>query len=389
MAAAVTAARGGAEVVVLEHGERPGKKLLSTGNGKCNLTNYHMVPEAYFGDREFAWKVIEKYPVRETLAFFESMGLMVTDRNGYVYPNSGQASSVLDALRFEMEHLKVSLKCGCDCLEIGKDLTVKTSLGTEKGDAVILSAGSKAAPKTGSDGSGYRLAKRLGHHIRKPLPALVQLRCQENWLKAAAGVRAEGEVSLYIDGSPAASDRGEIQFTDYGISGIPVFSVSRFAARAIDEKKTVSAKLDLLPGMEKKALEQFLRQRADRLKYLPAEDFLVGVINKKLSGVLLKAAGISRGDSAGTITKKQLMRLSDVLKGMAVTVMETNPFEQAQVCSGGVDTAQVDPETMESRLIKGIYFAGEILDVDGICGGYNLQWAWSSGISAGKNAGRG
>lgn len=389
LAAAVTAARNGVETVLLEHGNRLGKKLLSTGNGKCNLTNYDMKPEAFYGDQEFAWKVIGRYPVKDTLAFFESLGLVMKDRNGYIYPNSGQASSVLDALRFELEHLGVEVECNCEILKIEKDLTVRTSLGTRKGDAVILAAGSKAAPGTGSDGSGYQLAKSLGHRIIKPLPALVQLRGQEKWLKTAAGVRAEGVVSLLIDGKKTADERGEIQFTDYGISGIPVFQISRFASRALDEKKNVTAKLDLLPEMERPELDRFFKNRVKQQGYLPAEEFLNGVLNKKLGTVLLKTADIRPGSRASGLTEGQLYRLADAVKGLVVHVTATNPFEQAQVCCGGVDTREIDPATMESKLVKGLYMAGEILDVDGICGGYNLQWAWSSGFLAGMSAGRG
>ncbi|MFQ7181397.1 MAG: aminoacetone oxidase family FAD-binding enzyme [Hungatella sp.] len=253
----------------------------------------------------------------------------------------------------------------------------------------MLAAGSKAAPGTGSDGSGYKLAESLGHSVIEPLPALVQLKCRETWYKQFAGVRTEASVTLYSDGKAVASDRGELQFTDYGISGIPVFQISRFAARALRDGKKVTARLDLLPVMEKQELFQFLTKRVKRLGYRPGEEFLNGVLNKKLHQVLLKESGIPAGRRTREITEKQLGVLTDRIKGLETTVTAVNPFEQAQICCGGVDTREVNPCTMESKLVSQLFLAGEILDVDGICGGYNLQWAWSSGILAGRNAGRG
>ncbi|MEY8352182.1 NAD(P)/FAD-dependent oxidoreductase [Lachnospiraceae bacterium 54-53] len=390
LAAAVRAARLGASVTVLEHTARPGKKLLSTGNGKCNLTNLVTPKGAYRGGRpEFYKKVLEQVPVEQTLDFFRSLGIVLTDRNGYVYPNSGQAATVVEALLFELEHLKVQIICDCQVEEVGRDLTLMTSKGKWKGDSVILAAGSMAAPKTGSDGSGYQLAAALGHHIIKPLPALVQLRCREKWYGQAAGVRTNARVKLLIDGKTAAADQGELQFTDYGISGIPVFQVSRYAAIGIEEGRRVTAELDLFPDMDQAGTESFLLDRVKRFGYRPAGEFLHGVLNHKLAHILLKESGIPKAGNSGDITPGQVIKLCLAMKGLKTTVTAANSFDQAQVCSGGVDTGEVDPRTMESKLIKRLYLAGEILDVDGICGGYNLQWAWSSGILAGTCAGRG
>lgn len=384
MAAGIQAAREGAAVTILEHTARPGKKLLSTGNGKCNLTNLNLSENAYRGaDFRFIRQVLEAVNVEQTMDFFRGLGLALTDRNGYVYPNSGQASSVLDALRFELDHLGVSVVCDCKAEKISRDLTVATSLGKKKADAVILAAGSKAAPKTGSDGSGYELARGLGHHIIKPLPALVQLKCREGWYKQAAGVRTEGTVTLKIDGTVVCSDRGELQFTDYGISGIPVFQISRFAVRALSEGREAKALLDLFPAMEEASLKELLFKRVSALSYRPAEEFLNGMLNKKLTLILLKSAGI-KGGNTGQIKRAQIEKLSSLMKSLPTDIIGSKDFDQAQVCSGGVDTKEVNPKTMESRLVKGLFLAGEILDVDGICGGYNLQWAWSSGILAGK-----
>ncbi len=388
LAAAIQAARQGASVTILEHTAKPGKKLLSTGNGKCNLTNL-MTPDGAYrgGQQEFIKKVLDHVTVEQTLEFFQDLGLVLTDRNGYVYPNSGQAASVLEALLFELDHLGVSIVTDCNVEEIRKDLSLITSKGKKKADAVILAAGSMAAPKTGSDGSGYQLARALGHRIVKPLPALVQLKCREKWYKLAAGVRTEASVTLKIDGKTAAADRGELQFTDYGISGIPVFQISRFAARGINTGRQVTAELDLLPSMDFNSTRQFLSERAKRFSYRPAVEFLNGVLNHKLARILLKEAGISEKGFVKDITNIQIKKLTSALKGLETEILSANSFDQAQVCSGGIDTRDVDSNTMESKLVNGLYLAGEILDVDGICGGYNLQWAWSCGILAGTNAG--
>ncbi len=390
LTAAIQAARQGASVTVLEHTSKPGKKLLSTGNGKCNLTNLTTPEGAYRGSQSwFIKRVLENITVEQTLEFFRDLGLVLTDRNGYVYPNSGQAASVLEALLFELDHLGVSIITDCQVQEIKKDLSLVTSKGKKQADALILAAGSMAAPKTGSDGSGYELAKALGHHIIKPLPALVQLKCREKWYKQAAGVRTEASVTLKIDGKTEAADRGELQFTDYGISGIPVFQVSRFAARGLDAGHKVTAELDLLPSMDFNSARQLLSERAKRLDYRPAEEFLNGVLNHKLARILLREAGIGSAGIVKDIAPAQIKKLAAVLKGLKTEILAANSFDQAQVCSGGIDTREVDPDTMESKLISGLYLAGEILDADGICGGYNLQWAWSCGILAGTCAGRG
>ena len=390
LAAGISAAREGASVTIMEHTARPGKKLLSTGNGKCNLTNLQLPAGAYRGNQpDFAYPVLNAFTVSQTIDFFKDLGIVLTERNGYVYPNTGQAAAVLEAMLFELEHLGVRIVTECRVEEIKKDLTVITDKGERKGDGVILAAGSMAAPKTGSDGSGYDLAHKLGHRIITPLPALVQLRCREKWYRQAAGVRTDALVTLKTDGKTAVSDRGELQITDYGISGIPVFQVSRYAARALNDGQQVTAQLDFLPELSFSDLETLLLERQKRFGYRPAEEFLHGVLNSKLTKILLKEAGITRASLVKEITTREIKNLVNCIKELKTVIVSTNTFDQAQICSGGVDTREVDPVTMESRLIRGLYFSGEILDVDGICGGYNLQWAWSSGITAGIHAGRG
>jgi len=390
MMAAITAARNGAAVTILEHNDRIGKKILSTGNGRCNFTNMNQSSKYYRSDNKgFPWKVIEKFPFKDTLAFFEELGIYAKEKNGGLYPFSEQASAVLDVLRMEIERLHIPAITGenvCDLKVVKKEFQIVCKNNTYKADAVILAAGSKASSKLGSDGSGYLLAKKLGHRIVPVVPALVQLKCKESFYKALAGVRLQGKVCLLVNGKEVSSDAGEIQLTAYGISGIPVFQVSRFASRAIYEKKRVEAVLDFMPSFSEKEFSDYIYRRIELRPEKNMEDFFTGMLNKKVAQVVLKIANIRNTQKSGTLGENEIIRLVKTVKEFRTEVTEANSFEQAQVCAGGVDTKDISSKTMESLLVKNLYFAGEIVDVDGICGGYNLQWAWSSGYLAGKGA---
>ena len=393
LTAAIWAAKTGAVVTVLEHMDRVGKKILSTGNGRCNLTNLYMEEECYrCGQPGFPMNVIKGFDVKSTLDFFQELGILPKDRQGYVYPNSDQAASVLDVLRSETAHRNVEILCGCDVKKIKKckqSFEIISSAGTYRPDAVILAAGSKAAPSTGSDGSGYELAEAFGHRIIKPLPALVQLRCEGKFFKQLTGVRTEAQLCLLADGKAVIQDRGELQLTDYGISGIPTFQISRFASVALDQKKKVSVAIDFLPAMSFDETSKFLNERIKRMYYKKCDELLTGVLNKKLASVLLKQSGIDGEAAVSSISAAQAGALAVQIKKFLVKVSAVNPFENAQVCCGGVDTVEINSNTMESKLVKDLYIAGELLDVDGICGGYNLQFAWSSGALAGIHAAKG
>lgn len=395
MTAAIFAAREGADVTLLEHKDRVGKKILSTGNGRCNLSNRIQEPSCYrSGQPDFPLKALERFDLKMTLDYFRDLGVLIRDRDGYLYPYSGQASAVLDALRLGItgESIHTVTECEVNSIDTRNDainrFDIKTSKGTFSCDRLIMACGSKAAPVTGSDGSGYRLAKKLGHHIIKPLPALVQLRCQEKFFKQIAGVRADAAISLYSNGKKVSEDKGEVQFTDYGISGIPVFQVSRYASRALDEGCDVRAVLNFYPEVTEDETCLILRKRISHMADRRAEDFFSGWMHKKLAQLFLKQAGIKPELPVHDFSERQIVRLGCILCRFEVSISGTNSFEQAQICCGGVDVSEIDALTMESKKVKGLYFAGEIMDVDGICGGYNLQWAWSSGAVAGQCAGR-
>lgn len=393
--AAIAAAEHGAKVTLLERNRQVGKKILVTGNGRCNLTNLDQDLSHYRGGEPgFAAAVLGEFGLSETLERFKRMGVHTRSRNGYLYPYSDQASSVADALRMEAEHLGVKLALGNQVLALealpegkGARFAARTEGWTYEGDACVLAAGSAAAPATGSDGSGYALAQSLGHRIIKPLPALTALRCREAFYGRLAGLRMEAVVRILADGKELALDRGEVQFTKNGISGIPVFQVSRFAVRALDEGKKVEGRLDLLPSLTGKGeLEKFFQNRLRQGGWKGSRQFLTGLFPEKMSLCLLERAGLSKDRKAEEWDEKELGKLLSLVRDFQTEIVRGGSFEQAQVCSGGVDSAQICPQTMESLLAPGLYFAGEAVDIDGACGGYNLQWAWSSGYVAGMHA---
>lgn len=390
MMAAIAAARNHAQVTILEHTERFGKKILATGNGRCNITNIEQSPCCYRSDNEgFEKSILEQFDVSQTLKLFGEMGIYTKNKNGYIYPNSEQASAVLDVLGMELENLNVSVICNVNVKNIDKrnnKFCIHTDIEDYSCDKVIIATGSKAAPKTGSDGSGYTIARTLGHTIIKPLPALVQLKGEGNYFKSLAGIRCDARLDLMIDGNKKATDKGELQLTDYGISGIPTFQISRFAVKALDVGKEVNVNIDFMPDFEMEVFRVFMKKRIENSSNKNVEQLFIGLLNKKLVPVLLKRANLSERLMCIDLKDKQIQCLIESIKNFKVKIIGFNPFDQAQVCSGGVDTRELSHTTLESRKVPGVYFVGEVVDVDGICGGYNLQWAWSSGYVAGYNS---
>ena len=390
MMAAITAAREEVKVTILEHKDRIGKKILSTGNGRCNFTNTYQTPACYRSDnRDFAWNIIQKFNVEKTISFFKELGIYPKDRNGYLYPYSDQAAAILEVLQIEIAKLNICVMTEINVLDIQpvkRGIRVTTDKKTITVDSVIFACGSKAAPVTGSDGSGYQLAKLLGHRIVPVLPALVQLRCAEKFYKSISGVRVQGTVEIYADDISLASDTGEIQLTNYGISGIPVFQVSRYAAKAIYQKQSVTAVLNFMPDMNKDEFLSFLQERITLCPHKTLDEFFTGIFPKKLCELWIRLSRLPKEMRVSDLSGEQLEKLVLLIQHLRTHITETNAFEQAQICCGGVDTTEINPDTLESNYVPGIYFAGELLDVDGICGGYNLQWAWSSGFVAGKEA---
>ena len=388
---AITAARNGAKVTIYEGKERLGKKILATGNGKCNYTNLVQEDSCYRGAHpEFSKSVREQFSVDQTLEFFKEIGILPKVKNGYVYPNSEQAASVADALAMEVRALNIAV-IQEDAEKIQKNKTgyeVWSARGKADFERVVLCMGSCAGFKDEKKFSGYCLAESLGHSIEKVSPALVQLRCSEKWFKTISGVRCEGKVFLFADGEIIAEERGEILFAEYGLSGIPVFQLSRYAGKALDSCRNVSCKVDFFDSMSVEQLAEHLLERLSHAKGRSAEEMLVGLMNHKLNYVILKEIGVNPTEPASRefSSKDIIIKLAKKYKNFTCQVSALNPFANAQVCAGGVNTDELKEDTLESKQNPGLYMAGELIDVDGTCGGYNLQWAWSSGYVAGLHA---
>ncbi len=389
---AIIAAKNGHKVTILEHMDKIGKKILVTGNGKCNLSNKAQAKEMYRGNNpNFAWDVINKFNVEDTVKVFSELGIMLKEKKGYLYPNSEQASSVLEVLKLELKHLGVKIHCSIKIESIHKSnesFVIETKNGDSCykyfGKKIILATGGMAAPETGSDGSGFRFAKEFGHNIINPVPALVGLKAVGGYFKTLAGIRTQAKIKLYVNDDFVISDEGELQITNYGISGIPVFQVSRYASKAI-KRSHVVVKIDYIPNFSREELFELLRQRFNNSYKTVLENF-IGVLNIKLAQVIIKEASLTFDQKSKDLNEKQLLELVNVIKEFKVVIKDTNSFSNAQVCAGGVDTKEINANTMESKIVRGLYFCGEIMDVDGACGGYNLQFAWSTGFIAGINA---
>lgn len=439
MMAAIEAARAGAIVTLIEKNPQLGKKLATTGNGRCNYTNLDM--EDRIGGKfrgfhpEFAAPALDALPPEAVLDWFRAIGVEPRFRGSYVYPNSDQASAVVDALREELHRLSVKVHYNAEVKSIQrieKDagyFLIQCTDAVVKADRVILAAGSKAAPKTGSNGDGYFIARKLGHTIVPYVPALCGIRCAGDAFRALAGIRTEAALELSVDGLCVDREAGELQLVDYGISGIPVFQLSRYAAYALQEGKKAAVYINFLPGFTgagavrdseqlssvadtstseasgaknlqnartevpgsaaedpKDQAVQLYRQRQERLAGRKMESFFTGLLHQKLGQLLLRMANVRPELPVAELSEKQLRSLASLSVRFKAECVEMNGFLQAQVVAGGVDTTEVDPCTMASRLVPGLYFAGEVLDIDGICGGYNLQWAWASGFVAGRHA---
>lgn len=388
--AAVILARQNKEVTLLEHNEKIGRKILATGNGKCNFTNQVQEKSCYRGENpEFAWNLIKDYGVEAFLSFLDSIGIIPKEKNGYYYPYSEKASAIVDALQLELSHQKVKIKCRehvTKILPMEGGYRVVTDTYEYQARKVILACGGLAAPQLGSDGSGYSFAKDMGHRITPLFPALVGLKVADKGAQKLAGIRTKATITLLANGSIVASETGEIQFTAYGISGIPVFQISRYAAHALHTKKEVIAMLSLLPELSNETLVSYLEHQKEINAYKTVLQTLENLIDIKLAEVLLERAQIVKTTLMEQLDKRKIQNLILQIKEFKQTIKGENGYEQAQVTGGGVDTSQLSAKSLESNQLKGIYFIGELLDIDGTCGGYNLQWAFTSAYVAAMHA---
>ncbi|HHW04199.1 MAG TPA: NAD(P)/FAD-dependent oxidoreductase [Thermoanaerobacterales bacterium] len=393
MMAAISARMHGARVAILERNPRVGKKILATGNGRCNFTNIYTDAEHYHGKNpKFIYGALFQFDVSKTIAFFEKLGIAhKVEDGGRVFPMSDQASSVLDVLLYELNRLGVEICCNCFVKKMRKTdncFVLETEDGKHFcGQKVILACGGKAMPSTGSDGSGYELSRQMGHRITDIFPALVQLKLEGKFFKQIEGVKIIGTAEVLSSNKSMAKDSGDILFANYGVSGPPILQVSRKAGELLQEGKEAVLKVTVINNFSHKELVELLSRRFKNMPEKTVEFSLVGLVNKRLIRVLLKEAGIKDLNApVSALSSSDVQKIARILTDWRFRISGTRSWPSAQVTAGGVDTADIDPRTMESRLVKGLFFAGEIMDIDGECGGFNLQWAWSSGFTAGKYA---
>lgn len=391
--AAVSAARaagGKAEITVIEKNARVGKKLLTTGNGRCNLSNNELTGEAYSGSlAKSAARLFETRGSAYIREYFRTLGLYTrADCEGRIYPMSSSASSVLDVLRLKLCEYGVRELCGTEVEKVTQEKDGLYYLhGAESAitcRALVMTTGGRAAVKGGN--AGYGLLKPLGHTCTKLFPSLCPVPVKSGALRSLKGQRCACTVTLKNGGQALARERGELQFTENALSGICVFQLSRQCAQLINQGESPVLCADLLPDVEYRELYEELIRRVKE-DNTQIEELLTGILSKRIALSALKEGGLSPlGRRVGEIKEKQLKRLCQILKGWEFEAAPPGSFQQAQVTAGGIPAKELDMEKMASRKKDGLYFAGELLDLDGKCGGYNLHWAWVSGIIAGKSA---
>lgn len=373
--------KGNINIVILEKMDRVGKKILATGNGRCNFTNIYSTYENYYGkDKLFTKYFLDRFSAKDTIDFFYNLGVLHTIlEDGKVYPYSEQASSILDALRNKIDSLKISVKTEFEvkCLNIKKD---KFKIVSNKGesilaDKIIFATGGTASQNLGSNGSGIKILKSLGHTCTKLTPALVQLKTPPEKVKSLKGIKITGNLKMYSNNNFLKEEYGEILFTDYGISGPPVFQLSTLFARY----NNLIGFIDFMPNFSEEEVFKILKDRKKILNYTNMENYFNGLLNKRLGNIIAKNSGIQKlSFLVKDLTDDILKNMTDLIKNYKLEILDTNGFNNAQVTAGGINTDEFNNKTLESKIIKGLFCAGEILDVVGDCGGFNLQWAWSS-----------
>jgi predicted Rossmann fold flavoprotein len=387
MMAGIAAGQAGGRVVLLERNKRLGKKLLVTGNGRCNFTNTRITVDNYHGqDPAFVQGALRRFTHQETLDFFTHLGVVpeVEEETGKIFPASGQAGSILDLLRWELEALGVQVRTEAQVerIELKDKFNIYLADGQRlQAGKLILATGGKAHPQSGSDGAGLEFAKKLGHRIIPPRPALVQLKLRD--IPGLRGIKIQGQATLLLGDTQLATETGQLLFTNYGISGLPALALSREAGKLLAQGKRPLLSLNLAPQVK---IEETIRSRVLSQPSRPLGRIFVGWLPNKVGEALVRAAEIPAAKPSQSLTDLECQRLVKLTADWRFPITGLLGWEQAQVTAGGVDVSQVDPATLESRLVKNLFFTGEILDIDGDSGGYNLQWAWSSGFLAGIRA---
>lgn len=391
MMAAIVAANNGVEVIILERNDRVGKKLLATGNGRCNYTNVHLTINNYHGnDYKFAEFALSNFDVKTTMEYFEKLGITpAVEDDGKAYPLSFQSSSMLDIFRYEIEERGIELITDAYVVDIRKknNFVLKLKDGRVfEGERVILANGGMAMPVSGSDGNGYSLAKSFGHTLVDTHPGIVQLNLEGSFFKQLDGVKVVGVAKLYLKDKLLLEDFGDLLFTKYGISGPPILQISRTALSYLKQGKDIELRIRIIHTKTNKELEDYLYKRFQNSPNKSIQESLIGLINKRLIIPILRMLNLDKDKIVSELTSEEVIKISNILTDWKFKITGSQGWGQAQVTAGGISTNEIDNKTMESKLVKGLYLVGELLDIDGDCGGFNLQWAWSSGYMAGINA---
>lgn len=372
-------------VAIIEQLSRVGKKLITTGNGRCNISNININIDRYHGEnKEFAEYALQNYDNYYAADFFSELGVVFTyDETGRAYPYSLQASSVIDALRFSLDELGVDVFLDTKVLSYKKSgafFKLATNVDDFVAESLIIASGLySGGEKLGSNGSMLDVLKKAGYKIVKTTPAIVQLKTDNSLTRSLKGIKINAEAKLFINNRLVRGEFGEVLFCDYGLSGPPIMQISREAERVHGEKEIT---LDLMSEYTFVNVCDMLNFRASALLSRPLGEFFTGMLNKRVGQAIIKLCDLKLTDSVSTLNSNDIKRMANVIKGMKFKVLGTTDFENSQVTAGGLDTNQFNPRTMESKLEKGLYCIGEVLDIDGDCGGFNLQWAWSSAICA-------
>lgn len=377
-------------VLVTEGNEKPGKKLLATGNGRCNLTNLSISPDRYHGDVEAVQNLLEAYPAQRVMAEFEKMGLLCrADEEGRVYPNSLQAAAVLHVLGRDCEEAGVELLCGSSVTSIVPQeggFLLQLSDGRRLfGKKCVLACGGAASPKHSLGEKGYRLARELGHSVTTLSPSLTFLKTADKMPRALKGIRCKAMAFLYQSGKKLGEERGEVLFGDGSLSGICVFNLSA-KLREGEKREQTELVLDLLEQLSISRLLEYWSKLKKEHPALLAQELFSGLLNLRLGEELVKRVGIRRDAPVSSLGEADLKRASHMAKELRFSITGTGTWENAQVTAGGVPLREIDLQTMESKIQPGLYLTGELLNLDGDCGGYNLHWAWATGMQAGSGA---
>ena len=394
MMAAITAARRGFKVTLVEKNEKLGKKLFITGKGRCNITNAGDTEDLFNSivtNRKFMFSSFNGFSNYDTLGFFDELGLQIKiERGNRVFPESDHSSDVIGALNRELKRLSVDVRLNTEVKDIivndGKatGVVIKCSgkESTIQADNVIVATGGNSYQSTGSTGDGYRFARKLGHSVTPIVPALVPFNVAEDWESDLQGLSLKNVSIVVLDGKQEIySDFGEMLFTHFGVSGPLILSASSFAARRIKEHP-LKLIIDLKPALSQEQLDERILRDFDEEKNKAFKNSLDKLLPKKMIPVIVRLSDIDGNKKVNEITKQERQRLVSLIKGLELTLTGLRGFNEAIITQGGINVREINPTTMESKLVKNLYFAGEVLDVDALTGGFNLQVAWSTGYAA-------